>query len=114
MGFWYLSVGFRLSFMFFTHLSPSSAIYQRVYLSIFPHPLELSRQPTVDRTLQSMRLRALVVMVMSAAEVYAAALRIQLWAAGSLDSIQQEMTLKNIMFIVSAHGAAMPPAVYPP
>lgn len=37
--------------------------------------------------------------------MYAAALRISLWVGGSLDSIQQEMTLKNILFILSAYGA---------
>lgn len=104
MGFWYLSVGFRLSFMFFAQLSPESWIFRTFYRHIMPPPLSLSRLPTVDRTLQAMRLRALVVMFMSGAEIYAVILRIILWARGSLDSIQQEMALKNLMFIISAYG----------
>ncbi len=105
MSFWYLSVGVRLTFMFLAHLSTLSPLYKRLYLHILPAPLQLSRLPTVDRTLQAMRMRALVVMVMSAAEVYAMVLRIFLWVAGSLDSIQQEMALKNIMFLISAYAA---------
>lgn len=61
MGFWYLSVGFRLSLMLFTHLSADAPFYH----AILPRPLHLSKQPTVDRTLQSMRLRAVVVLIMS-------------------------------------------------
>lgn len=105
MCFWYLSVGIRLSFMFFSHLSTLSPLYKRFYLHILPAPLQLSRLPTVDRTLQAMRMRALVVMVMSLAEIYAMVLRICLWVRGSLDSIQQEMALKNIMFLISAYAA---------
>lgn len=105
MGFWYATVGLRLTFMFFTHLSPASLVYSRFYLPLIGSPLEFSKLPTVDRTMQAMRLRAVVVMAMAAAEVYASALRIALWAQGSLGRTQQEMTLKNITFLISAYSA---------
>jgi hypothetical protein len=44
-------------------------------------------------------------MVMSLAEFYAAGLRIALWSQGKLDSLQQEMALKNIFFLASFSGA---------
>jgi hypothetical protein len=44
---------------------------------------------------------------MGAAELYAAILRISLWVKGQLqgDTLQQEMTIKNILFLGSAYGA---------
>lgn len=53
MGFWYLSVGGRVAVMFLTHLTPTS----RGYNFVLPPPLALDPQPTVDRTLQGLRLR---------------------------------------------------------
>lgn len=53
MAFWYFSVGVRMAIMFMTQLSPTSTGYQLV---VTP-PLQLAPQPTVDRTLQGLRLR---------------------------------------------------------
>jgi hypothetical protein len=41
---------------------------------------------------------------MGAAELYAAVLRISLWVEGQLrgDTLQQEMTIKNVLFLGSA------------
>jgi len=101
MGFWYLSVGIRMAIMFMTHLSPWNA-GNRLLLTA---PLELAPQPTVDRTFQSLRLRSLVVMAMTAAEFYAAVLRVILWSQDRLDLLQQEMALKNFLFLLSMSGA---------
>jgi hypothetical protein len=50
---WYCSVGIRMAIMFCTHLTPTAYFY-----SVFVcAPLQLAPQPTVDRTLQGLRLR---------------------------------------------------------
>lgn len=103
MVFWYISVGFRMAFMMLSHLGPSSKLY-RLILS---PPLTLATQPTVDRTLQSLRLRSEVIIVMGAAEFFAASLRISLWINGYLrnNSLQQEMAIKNVLFLGSVYNA---------
>ncbi len=53
MAFWYFSVGVRMALMFMTQLSPTSAGYRQILTA----PLQLAPQPTVDRTLQGLRLR---------------------------------------------------------
>ena len=53
MIFWYLSVGVRTCMMLLTHLDPSSPLYGYVLL----YPLQIAPQPTVDRSLQGIRLR---------------------------------------------------------
>ena len=50
-------------------------------------------------------IRSLVVMAMTAAEFYAAVLRVILWAQGRLNLLQQEMALKNFLFLLSMSGA---------
>lgn len=42
---------------------------------------------------------------MASAELYAAGLRIALWSQGLLDSIQQDMALKNLLFLSSVYSA---------
>ena len=42
---------------------------------------------------------------MAFAEFYAAAIRIVLWSEDKLDSLQQEMALKNILFLSSVYTA---------
>ncbi len=42
---------------------------------------------------------------MTAAEVYAAIIRIILWARGQLSPLQQDMCIKNILFATSVYGA---------
>jgi len=42
---------------------------------------------------------------MSAAEFFAASLRIYLWTKGQLDVLQKEMALKNVLFLLSVEGA---------
>ena len=103
MAFWYLSVGCRMAFMMMSHLSPSDKLYRMV----LSPPLSLAPQPTVDRTLQSLRLRSEVILVMGAAELFAASLRISLWKDGYFrnDTLQQEMTIKNVLFLGSVYGA---------
>lgn len=103
MAFWYLSVGCRMAFMMLSHLAPTDKLY-RLVLS---PPLSLAPQPTVDRTLQSLRLRSEVILVMGAAELFAASLRISLWTHGYFlnDTLQQEMTIKNVLFLGSVYGA---------
>jgi hypothetical protein len=48
MGFWYVSVGFRLAFMFLTHLSTASPLYRGFYLHLLPTPLQV-RTALTDR-----------------------------------------------------------------
>lgn len=118
MAFWYFSVGIRMAIMFITHLSPMSAASRLFVMA----PLQLAPQPTVDRTFQGLRLRytnidiyffcilshlfrAKVIMVMSAAEFYAATIRIILWANHKLNSLQQDMCIKNILFLMAFYSA---------
>ena len=101
MVFWYLSVGVRMALMLLSHLSPAATVYHWIATA----PLQLSSIPTVDRTLQGLRLRSIIVMVMGCAEFYAAALRIAIWATVDLDQLQQDMTIKNILFMMSFGGA---------
>lgn len=98
---WYLSVGFRMSIMMITNLKPRCLGY-RLFLT---DPLQLAPQPTVDRTLQGLRLRSIVLMTMGAADFFAAIIRIILWSNNKLDSIQQDMAIKNITFLMSCSGA---------
>ena len=53
MAAWYISVGFRMALMFLTNLSPTSMIQSLVITA----PFQLAEQPTVDRTLQGLRLK---------------------------------------------------------
>lgn len=101
MVIWYLSVGVRMCLMFLVHLPPSS----RGYHLVCEQPQSFSSQPTVDRTLQALSMRAEVIILMVFAEVYAAVLRIYLWHEDKLDSIQQKMTIKNLLFIAAMYSA---------
>lgn len=42
---------------------------------------------------------------MSVAEFFAVGIRVSLWISGKLDSLQQEMAIKNIFFLASFSGA---------
>jgi hypothetical protein len=42
---------------------------------------------------------------MAAADFYAAGLRLTLWFQGMLTSLQQDMAIKNIMFVIACSGA---------
>lgn len=53
MVFWYCSVGVRMALMLLSHLDPENVWYGRVLM----YPLQLAPQPTVDRSLQGIRLR---------------------------------------------------------
>ena len=53
MAAWYISVGFRMALMFLTNMSPSSHLHSMVITA----PFQLATQPTVDRTLQGLRLK---------------------------------------------------------
>jgi hypothetical protein len=80
---WYVSVGIRIGtalfdrfilcesrccegVMYVTHLPPTTRLYQY----ILPPPLALSLEPTVDRTLQAMRLRSMIIVVMTGWQGY--------------------------------------------
>lgn len=69
------------------------------------HTFHLS-SPTVDRTLQSLRQRSVITLVMSLAELYAMCIRIYLWSLGKLDTLQIEMTVKNCMFLFQVSGVS--------
>jgi hypothetical protein len=49
--------------------------------------------------------RASVIMVMSGAEFFAIAIRATLWVRGQLDSLQQDMCIKNILFLSAFYSA---------
>jgi hypothetical protein len=66
---------------------------------VLPQPLSLAPQPTVDRTLASLQLRAVIMLFMVGAEIYAAVIRSVLWVQGHLDSLQQDLAIKNFLFI---------------
>lgn len=102
LAFWYLSVGARTAFMYTVHLPPTSPVYQL----LITRPMELGNTPVVDRTLQSLRQRSIVTLVMSGAELYAMSIRIYLWSLGQLDTLQIEMAVKNIMFLFQIYGAS--------
>jgi hypothetical protein len=53
MVIWYVSVGSRMALMFLSHLKPTSTFYS----AFITAPFQLAPQPTVDRTLQALRLR---------------------------------------------------------
>jgi len=101
LAFWYVSVGFRTALMFLTHLKPDTWGYKL----IMEQPLALSPKPVIDRTLQALRQRSWVTAIMTFAELYAAGIRISLWSAGKLDTLQQEMTIKNLLFLFQIYGA---------
>lgn len=101
MAVWYLSVGIRLAVMFTSHLPPHNYFYQLFNVP----PLTISDQPTVDRTMQALRLRSGVIFIMTIAEVYAIILRFILWSENKLNEIQQEMAIKNVLFVVAAYTA---------
>ncbi|RYG64215.1 hypothetical protein EON64_14420 [archaeon] len=44
-------------------------------------------------------------MTMACADFFAAALRLYMWAHGLLDALQQDMAIKNIIFLVTFSGA---------
>jgi hypothetical protein len=100
--FWYLSVGFRTAIMFMMHL-PAGSYGFTIFM---PMPLQLAREPTVDRTLQALRNRSLIVVTMAIAEIYAAILRIILWSKNLLSQLQIEMAIKNLTFLISIYSAS--------
>lgn len=50
-------------------------------------------------------IRAIVTMTMASADFYAAIIRIILWSRGQLSALQQDMAIKNVMFIMACSGA---------
>ena len=101
MSFWYISVGFRVGIMHLALCSPGSLINRLILTPV----LSLSHVPTVDRTLQGLRFRSMIVITMTFAEVYAIIVRVTLWIKGKLDTLQQEMAIKNIIFLCNIYGA---------
>lgn len=101
MIFWYLSVGLRIAVMFWAHLNPSSLIAW----ALMAQPKSLSPEPTVDRSLQALRFRSLITFLMSGAELFALGFRITLFYQGQLNSLQQEMMIKNFLFLSAIASA---------
>lgn len=101
MSFWYVSVGFRVCIMHLALCSPESIINRLILTPV----LSLSEVPTVDRTLQGLRFRSTIVVTMTFAELYAIIVRFTLWSKGKLDYLQQEMAIKNVIFLCSVYGA---------
>ncbi len=101
MAVWYVSVGLRTAVMVLSMLSPNSKGYQLILMP----PFALANLPTVDRTLQSLRLRSIIILIMATAEFFAAALRLNLWINGHLDPLQQDMCIKNVLFLSSVYAA---------
>lgn len=97
MVFWYLSVGVRMAMVILTQLNPTAPIYHYVTT----YPFQLDPQPTVDRTLQGLRLRSLVTVSMAFADLFAASIRLKLWIEGKLDPLQQDMCIKNFLFMAT-------------
>jgi hypothetical protein len=102
MAIWYLSVGLRLAMMFLVHLAPNESLLPK---SILKQPLAVSPSPTVDRTLQALRVRATIILVMAVSELFALGLRIGIWVTVGLSSVQIEMVIKNILFLSSVANA---------
>ena len=102
MAIWYLSVGLRLAMMFLVHLAPADYVIPN---SILKLPLEMSQSPTVDRTMQALRVRVSITLSMALAELFALGLRVGLWATIGLNSLQQEMAIKNILFLAFVQSA---------
>ncbi len=98
---WYLSVGLRTAAMLLCNL-PSS---DRGYRLVLPPPLALAKEPIVDRTLQALRNRSIVIALSAAVEVYAGACRVVLWTRGRLNQLQIEMAVKNLAFLYNVYSA---------
>ena len=47
----------------------------------------------------------MIVVTMTFAEIYAIIIRYTLWGKGKLDYLQQEMAIKNIIFLTNVYGA---------
>lgn len=89
--------------MYAVHLSPDSKIYQ----TLFPPAMSWSDEPTVDRTLGGIALKSSITLAMAFSQFYAAALRLCLMWRGKLDTVQQEMMVKNFLFLAPAGGAVV-------
>lgn len=96
MCIWYLSIGLRLAMMYCAHLSPDTLVYKM----LLSPALSWSPEPTVDRTLSSIYLRTFITLMMAIPQFMAAALRVALWSKGNLSPLQQEMMVKNLLFLI--------------
>lgn len=66
-----------------------------------------SDEPTVDRTLASLTFKSSVTLAMSLSQFLAASLRMTLLVRGRLDTVQQEMMVKNLLFLLPAVSAVL-------
>ena len=101
LAFWYVSVGCRTGAMCLCHL-PAAA---KGYRFVLPMPLSIASNPSVDRTLQGLRSRSVIILINGCAELYAMILRCVLWARGWLSELQTEMAIKNIAFLYTVYSA---------
>jgi hypothetical protein len=81
--------------MFGAHLSPSC----KLYTYLLPPATTWSSEPTVDRTLGAITLKTKITISMALSQFFAAGLRLSLWKRGQLDTLQQEMMVKNILYL---------------
>jgi hypothetical protein len=74
---------------------------------ILPPATTWSDEPTVDRTLAGLNLKSSITLAMALSQFLAAALRLTLLRRGKLDTVQQEMMVKNLLFMLPAVGAVL-------
>lgn len=103
MCFWYFSIGIRVSMLFCSHISPNSYIYKLLQYPAYLH----STEPTVDRTVSAIKFKSFITIAMAFAQFFAAGLRLTLWIRGQLNTVQQSMMVKNILFFSPVGTALM-------
>ena len=74
---------------------------------ILPPAKSWSDEPTVDRTLAGLNFKSTLTLLMSASQFFAAGLRLTLLLRGKLDTAQQEMLIKNFLFLIPAGSAIL-------
>lgn len=74
---------------------------------ILPPATTWSDEPTVDRTLAGLNFKSTITLAMSFSQFFAAGLRITLLLRDKLDTVQQEMMVKNLLFLVPSVSAVL-------
>jgi hypothetical protein len=60
-----------------------------------------------DRTLSGLNFKSTITLAMAFSQFLAAALRLTLLRRNKLDTVQQEMLVKNLLFLLPAVGAVL-------
>ena len=74
---------------------------------ILPAATTWSDEPTVDRTLAGLNFKSTITLAMAISQFFAAALRLTLLLRDKLDTVQQEMLVKNLLFLVPGISAIL-------